>query len=143
MSLLDFVVKKEYHFLQNIFSKEELAMLESICDLEAYYKHFKMFIYICAHLCVKYNKKSSMENVTDEKNINFIVNAQVSDFEALFQEISEMKIKGINLEGKNKRNQLRNSRLKTVLYVYRETFHFQVIREKLAFLFQKILRLLL
>ena len=117
MLYCDFIIKKEYHFLHNIFSKEELAMSESICDLETYYMHFEMFIYICAHLCVKCNKKSSMEDLTDEKIIDFMANAQVSDFETLFQEISDMKTKGSNVEGKNKRNRLRNYRLKTILYV--------------------------
>ena len=102
MSYYDFVVKKEYHFLQNIFSSEELEMSEKICNLEAYYMHFEMFIYVCAYLCVKYNKKSSIEYLTDEKIINFMANAQVSDFETLFQESKNMKIKGVNFEGKNK-----------------------------------------
>ena len=35
-----------------------------------------------------------------------------------------MKIKGIDFEGKNKRDQLRNWYLKTLLYVYRKTFDF-------------------
>ena len=74
-------------------------MSEGICDLEAYYMHFEMFIYICAHLCVNCNKRSSMENLTNEKIVNFMANARVSDFEMLFQEISGMKTKGASVEG--------------------------------------------
>ena len=44
MTYCDFVIKKEYHFLQNIFSKEELEMPESIHNLEAYYSFLKNFI---------------------------------------------------------------------------------------------------
>ena len=124
MSDYDFVIKKEYHFLQNIFTDKELQVCESICDLETYYIPFEMSDYICAHLCVKYNEKSLMKNLQDEKIINFMVNAQVGDFQTLFQEITDMKIKSIHFERKNKRDQLRNFRIKTILFVYREIFDF-------------------
>ena len=122
MTYWDFLVKKEYHFLQNNFSKEELQMSDSILNLETYYEHFEMFIYVSVHLCLKYNKKSLVENLTDEKIKNFW--GVLESVTLLFQEISDMKIKGINLETENKRDHLRNSRLKTILYVYRETFDF-------------------
>ena len=99
-------------------------MSESICDLETFYTCFEMFTYICARLCVKYNKNSLMGNLQNENIINFMVNAQVADFQTLFQEIKDMKIKGINFEEKNKRDHIKNSRLKTMLYVYREIFDF-------------------
>ena len=83
-----------------------------------------MFVYICAHLSVKYNKNSLRKNLQDEKIINFMANAQVGYFQTLFQEITDMKIKGINFEKKNKRDQPRNFKIKTVLYVYREIFDF-------------------
>ena len=75
-------------------------MSESICNIETYYTCFEMFTYVCAHLCVKYNKNSLMENLQDTKIINFMANAQVGDFQTLFQEITDMKIKGINFERK-------------------------------------------
>ena len=137
MSYYDFVVKKEYHFLQNIFTNEELEMSESICNLETYNKCFEMFIYICAQLCVKYNKNSLMENFQDKKVINFIANAQVSDFQTLFEEIKDMKIKGINFERKNKRDQLRVHKIKTVLYVYREIFDFPGYKREISLFVSK------
>ena len=109
MSYHDFVIKKEYHF----FAK----MSERICDLETCYIPFEMFAYLCAHLCVKYNEKSLMENLQDEKIINFMVNAQFGDFQTLFQEITDTKV--IHFERKNKRDYLRNFRIKTFVCVQR------------------------
>ena len=83
-----------------------------------------MFAYISAHLCVKYNKESLIQNLKDEKIINFMENTQVGTFETLFEEISNIKIKNINFEHKNRRDSLRNLRIKTILFVYRETFDF-------------------
>ena len=127
MSYYDFVIKKEYkkqNMLQNIFTNEELEISESICNLETCYTCFEMFTYIWAHLCVKYNRNSSTENLQEAKIINFMTNAQVGDFQTLFQEIADMKIKGINLERKNKTDQFRSFRIKTVLFSYREIFDF-------------------
>ena len=70
-SYCDFVIKKEHHFLQNIFSKEVLKWSESIFDSETYYRFFKTFIYISTHLCLKYNKESLIENVDDEEILKF------------------------------------------------------------------------
>ena len=74
MSYYDFIIKKEDHFFQNIFTNEELKMSESICDLDTYYRCFEMFVYICTHLCVKYSKNFPMNMLKDEEIINFMAN---------------------------------------------------------------------
>ena len=103
MTYCNFVIKKEYHFLQNIFTYKELKISNSVCDLETYYKFFETFLYVCVHLCVKYNKSYPINMLKDEKNINFMVKAQVGDFETLFKAISEKKVKNINFESTNKK----------------------------------------
>ena len=60
----------------------------------------------------------------DENILEFMSSVGVSDFETLYPEISDIKISSINLEEKNKRGNIRNSRLKTIMYVYRELFDF-------------------
>ena len=51
-------------------------------------------------------------------------NTQVGNFETLLEKISTIKIKNIDFEHKNNRDPLRNLRIKTILFVYREIFDF-------------------
>ena len=97
-------------------------MSESICDLETYYRYFKTFVYVSIHLCIKYNKTYPMNMLRDEKMKNFMTN--IGDFETLFKNISEIKIKNIELESKNKKNAERNQGIKIVLFIYRQIFDF-------------------
>ena len=62
--------------------------------------------------------------VRDEKIKNFMVKSQVGDFETLYKQISEIKIKDINFEGTNKKNAEKSKKMKTILFVYREIFDF-------------------
>ena len=63
-----------------------------------------------------------MNMLRDEKMKNFMTN--IGDFETLFKNISEIKIKNIELESKNKKNAERNQGIKIVLFVYRQIFDF-------------------
>ena len=53
-----------------------------------------------------------------------MANAQVGDFQTLFQEIADINVKNINFERKNKREQLGDFRIKIILFVCREIFDF-------------------
>ena len=57
MSYYDFVVKKQFHFLENIFTKEELKSSDTICDLERYYNHLRNF-FTSRHNCVFHTAKA-------------------------------------------------------------------------------------
>ena len=43
MSYYDFAIKKEHHFLRNIFSTEELLLSKNMKDIESYYKTLKKY----------------------------------------------------------------------------------------------------
>ena len=43
MSYLDFLIKKEYSFLKNIFDENDLKESKSICNLENYYDKMQLF----------------------------------------------------------------------------------------------------
>ena len=83
-SYCDFMIKKEHQFLQNNFSNQELKSSQSICDLERFFS---------THLRLKDNKESLMEDVNDEEILSFMHKSEHSNFETLFEEISEMKVK--------------------------------------------------
>ena len=102
-SYTDFIIKKEHHFLQNIFSKVELESSATICNLETYYEFFKKFIYVVTHLCVKSTKNSQIENVEDKQILDFMQNDCYDSFFELFERISEIKISSLaNTKNKKK-----------------------------------------
>ena len=63
-----------------------------------------------------------MNMLTDEQMKEFV--ASFSDFENLFKQIAEIKIKGVNFELKNKKSAERNKRMETIYFAYREIFDF-------------------
>ena len=46
MSYLDFLIRKEYAFIKNIFDEEELKLSKSICNLETYWQKMKLYIHL-------------------------------------------------------------------------------------------------
>ena len=44
MSYLDFLIRKEYAFLRNIFDEDELKQSKSICNLESYWNKMKLYL---------------------------------------------------------------------------------------------------
>ena len=44
MSYLDFLIRKEYAVIKNIFDEEELQLSKSICNLETYWQKMKLYI---------------------------------------------------------------------------------------------------
>ena len=51
-------------------------------------------------------------------------NSKVDSFERLFEQISQLKIKNIDFGSKNRRDSLKNLRINTILFAYREIFDF-------------------
>ena len=46
MSYLDFLIKKEYSFLRNIFDEDDLKESKMICNLETYYDKMQLFLHL-------------------------------------------------------------------------------------------------
>ena len=46
MSYLDFLIKKEYAFLKNIFDEDELKKSKSICNLETCYDKMQLYLHL-------------------------------------------------------------------------------------------------
>ena len=66
LSYYDFTVKKEHHFLRNIFTESELKSWRNIQNLEGYYEFFQKFMWISANLVTKkYSDQTDFENLDD------------------------------------------------------------------------------
>ena len=72
----------------------------------------------------------------DDKIKNFV--PPYGDFEGLFREIAEIKVKGINFELKNKKSTERNQRIETIIFVYREIFDFPRDNREISLFVSKI-----
>ena len=46
MSYLDFLIRKEYAFIKNIFDEEELKLSKSISNLETYWQMMKLYTHL-------------------------------------------------------------------------------------------------
>ena len=46
MSYLDFLIRKEYAFIRNIFDEEELKLSKSISNLETYHQKMKLYVHL-------------------------------------------------------------------------------------------------
>ena len=97
MSYCDLNVRKEHHFLNDIFSKEEMKLSRSICNLESYYKEFELFLYVCGNLCLNYTKNYLVNMLRDKKILDFLNNSNGDGFEDLFKQISDVNVEGVNL----------------------------------------------
>ena len=85
MTYGDFIVRQEYHFLENIFSYEELKRSNTISNLETFYhKNSENFLTITANLCLTYCKTNPINMLCDEKIKEFI--APYDDSENLFKQ---------------------------------------------------------
>ena len=46
MPYLDFLIRKEYAFLKNIFDEDDLKKSKSICNLETYYDKMQLYLHL-------------------------------------------------------------------------------------------------
>ena len=69
MAYYDFVVKREYSFIRNVFDKEDLT--PPIVMLEKYYSSFSLFVQVV---------KLLISHHSEEKDIDYIGHSCVADF---------------------------------------------------------------
>ena len=93
----DFTVKKEHHFLRNIFTESELESSPTIQNLENYYEFFEKFMWISANLVTKkYLAKTNNEDIEDGLIMeDFMNQGDFETFDELFTLISQLKVKNI------------------------------------------------
>lgn len=92
MNFYNFVVKKDFLFLRNIYKEDDFKNSHAIKHIETYYKTFKRFIE-CSLLIKKYyNTDSETDNVENDCIETFNGNNLNSEYET-FAELYDEKIK--------------------------------------------------
>ena len=97
MSYLDFLIKKEYSFLKNIFDEDDLKKSKSICDLETYYDKMQLYLHLFRVSEVELISASFFSNISDELLEGFLMeycDAYQFDVEGLVEnQIKKFEVK--------------------------------------------------
>ena len=97
MSYLDFLIKKEYAFLKNIFDEDDLKKPKSICNLETYYDKMKLYLYLIRVSEVELKSSSFFSDISDDILEGFLMeycDAYQYDVEGLVEnEIKKFEVK--------------------------------------------------
>ena len=102
LSYYDFTVKKEHHFLRNIFTESELESSPTIQNLENYYELFEKFMWISGNLITKkYSANADIEDIENDLiMIDFMNQGGFETFDELLTLISPHKVKNITVKKK-------------------------------------------
>ena len=95
MSYTDFIIFKEYKFLKNIFSKEELETTNSLKNLELFHNHFSKFLKICIYLHDAINQFQEFSDCAFVELVEFFKEfcKDCEDFQEVKEKISDVQIK--------------------------------------------------
>ena len=118
----DFIVRYEYKFLKNIFSKEELETSEDLKSVSAYYNVFQKFI----HFCINFTKIVFGFNIRYKDLATDVVEFldekfHDCDIDFIKTEILETEIKNIE---KTSKKSVPKVYLKVYAYLYKELIIF-------------------
>ena len=92
MSYLDFLIRKEYAFLRNIFDEDELKQSKSICDLDTYWNKMKLYLYLIKVSEIELKSTNFFSDISDEILLDFLME-YCDAYEYEVEELVENKIK--------------------------------------------------
>ena len=97
MSYLDFLIKKEYSFLKNIFDENDLKESKSICNLENYHDKMQLFLHLIKVSEIELKSASFFSEISDDLLEGFLMeycDAYQYDVEGLVEnEIKKFEVK--------------------------------------------------
>ena len=73
MPYLDFLIRKEYVFIKNIFDEEELKLSKSICNLETYWQKMKLYIHLLKVAEIELKSANFFSDIDDESLQKFLI----------------------------------------------------------------------
>ena len=73
MSYLDFLIRKEYAFIKNIFDEEELKLSKSICNLETYWQKMKLYTHLIKVAEIELKSANFFSDINDKLLENFLI----------------------------------------------------------------------
>ena len=89
MSYYNFTVKKEHHFIRNIFTEEELKSSGNMDTIDNYYQTLQNFMWISTNLVTKKcSSETEIESLDDRVIEQFLVDGGFESFEELLLSIS-------------------------------------------------------
>ena len=96
MSYLDFLIKKKYSFLKNIFDEDDLKKSKSICNLETY-DEMQLFLHLIKVNEIELRSASFFNEISDDLLEGFLMeycDAYQYDVEGLVEnEIKKFEVK--------------------------------------------------
>ena len=97
MPYLDFLIRKEYAFLRNIFDEDELKQSKIICDLETYWNKMKLYFHLIKVSEIELKSANFFGDISNELLLNFLMeycDAYQYEVEALVEnEIKKFEVK--------------------------------------------------
>ena len=73
MSYLDFLIRKEYAFIKNIFDEEELKLSKTICNLETYWQKMKLYTHLIKLAEIELKSANIFSDIDDESLQKFLI----------------------------------------------------------------------
>ena len=73
MSYLDFLIRKEYTFIKNIFDENELKQSKSICNLKTYWQMMKLYIHLLKVAEMELKSANFFSDIDDELLQKFLI----------------------------------------------------------------------
>ena len=73
MSYLDFLIKKEYSFLKNIFDENDLKESKGTCNLENYYDKMQLFLHLIKVSEIELKSASFFDEISDDLLEDFLM----------------------------------------------------------------------
>ena len=97
MSYLDFLIRKEYAFIRNIFDEDDLKQSKSICDLKTYWNKIKLYIHLLRVSEMELKSAYFYSDINDELLKNFLME-YCDTYEYRVDELIEEEIKKFELK---------------------------------------------
>ena len=92
MSYLDFLIRKEYAFIRNIFDEDDLKQSKSICDLKTYWNKMKLHIHLLRVSEMELKSAYFYSDINEELLKNFLME-YCDAYEYRVDELIEEEIK--------------------------------------------------
>ena len=96
MSYLDFLIRKEYAFLRNIFDEDELKKSKNICNLETYWNKMNLYIHLIKVSEMELKSANFFSDISDQVLLEFLMeycDAYEYEVEALVEnEIKQFEV---------------------------------------------------
>ena len=126
MSYLDFLIRKKYAFLRNIFAEEELKQSKSICDLETYCNKMKLYLHLIKVSEIELKSANFFSDISDEILLDFLME-YCDAYEYEVEELAENEIKKFEVKH-NKTTKMPKFTLQLYSFLYDCLMNFPAVK---------------